>query len=272
MELSMEILRRTRVGPRDPWERIDADVATGPAIPELYHDRVLDANAEEVLVERRDFFIRLATTHGHRRQGSLLIRRMYSWRGYTWELDEDAPHDPNQLTLQACGTDGVFGTLSLRVDSRTGLMADELYGAEIDAFRERGASVCEMTSFAVDRDYSRRQVLACLFQLIYVYARRVYRRTDLFIEVNPRHVGFYSQRLGFHVAGDERTCERVGAPAVLMHLDLERVDAHRHGGDDKSAASQPSLYPYFLSRHEEEGLCRRIGVTPAELDRRGALG
>ena len=63
----MEILRRTRVVPRDPWETVDTPLESGSAIPELYHDRVLDANAEEVLVERRDFFIRLATTHGHRR-------------------------------------------------------------------------------------------------------------------------------------------------------------------------------------------------------------
>ena len=264
----MEILRRTRVAPRDPWEGIDAPLESGSAIPELYHDRVLDPDAEEILVERRDFFIRLATTHGHRRQGSVLIHRMYSWRGYTWELGEEPPRDPNQVTLQACGHDGVFGTLSLRVDSRSGLMADELYRAEIDAFRERGAAVCEMTSFAVDREYGRRQVLACLFQLVYVYARRMHRRTDLFIEVNPRHVGFYGQRLGFTVAGEEKTCARVGAPAVLMHLDLDRVDAHRQGGDDQNAAAQPTLYPHFLSRQEEEGLCRRIGV-PHDVSQNG---
>jgi hypothetical protein len=260
--MTMEFGRRMRDRVGDRWRAADATEAS--AVPELYHDRDLAAGAEEVLIERSDFFIRLATTHGHRRQGSLLIHRMYSWRGYAWDMKDDLPHGPNQVTLQACGPEGVFGTLSLRVDSRGGLLADELYGREIDAYRVRGASVCEMTWFAVDRDYGAREVIACLFQLIYVYARRVHRRTDLFIEVNPRHVGFYQQRLGFRIAGAQRICARVGAPAVLLHLDLDYVDAQRNAGRDDRDGERPSLYPFFLSRHEEEGLCRRIGVVPAQ--------
>jgi hypothetical protein len=260
----MEILRKRRASSSVSWAQSDADESAPSPIPELYHDRVVDEDAEEILVERTNFFIRLATTDQHQRQGSVLVRRMYSWRGYSWQAADEAPHSANQVTLQACGPDGVFGTLTLRVDSPNGLMADELYRDEIDAYRRRGAMVCEMTSFAVDPDYGGRHVLACLFQLIYVYARRMYQRTDLFIEVNPRHVGFYGLRLGFAVAGQERTCERVGAPAVLMHLDLDRVAARRHGGDDNVTATEPSLYPYFLSPHEEEGLCRRIGVTAVE--------
>jgi hypothetical protein len=39
--------------------------------------------------------------------------------------------------------------------------------------------------------------------------------------VNPRHVRFYRRVFGFAVAAAERVCERVGAPSVLLRLDLE---------------------------------------------------
>ena len=48
--------------------------------------------------------------------------------------------------------------------------------------------------------------------------------TDAFIEVNPRHVAFYSRALGFTVASEARFCERVRAPSVLLHLDVETLD------------------------------------------------
>jgi len=42
-----------------------------------------------------------------------------------------------------------------------------------------------------------------------------------FIEVNPRHVRFYSKLLGFVATAGERFCERVQAPSVLLRLELK---------------------------------------------------
>jgi hypothetical protein len=228
------------------------------AVPELYHERDLDPGTEEILLERADFFIRLATTRGHRRQASMLIHRLYSWRGYAWEATGDLPHDPNHMTLQACGPRGPFGTLSLRLDSNRGLLADELYRTEIDSYRHGGGRVCELVWFAVEHDYGSKEMLACLFQLIYVYSRRVHRMSDIFVEVNPRHVAFYEQRLDFTRVGETRICERVGAPAVLLHLDLDHVDDVLALDNDQRGKDGRSLYRYFLSPDEQEGLCRRI--------------
>ena len=36
-----------------------------------------------------------------------------------------------------------------------------------------------------------------LFHIAYIFARRMHDRTDLLIEVNPRHVRFYERMLGF---------------------------------------------------------------------------
>jgi hypothetical protein len=160
--------------------------------------------------------------------------------------------------------------LSLRLDSAYGLLADELYRVEIDGYRERGAAVCEMTAFAVDQEYGSREVLASLFHLLYLYAHRRHGCNDLFIEVNPRIVGFYEQRLRFRIAGRERTCMRVGAPAVLLHLDLGYVESLLRRAAEERSATARSLYAFFFSRQEEEGIVRRIlgdsfeGRVPAD--------
>jgi len=255
----MQIGRRTQLQRNDTWrEPSDDGDDPGSAVPELYHEHDPASGGNEALIERADFFIRLATSHGHRRQGSMLVRRMYSWRGYALGTRSGDPMHGNEVSLQACGPQGVFGTLSLRLDSASGLRADELYRPEIEAYRIRGRVVCEMTGFAVDRDYGSREMLACLFHLLYLYAHRRHGCSDLFIEVNPRHVGFYEQRLRFRIAGPERTCLRVAAPAVLLHLDLGYVEALlRRAVHDRSATAR-SLYAFFFPPHEEAGIVRRI--------------
>jgi hypothetical protein len=48
--------------------------------------------------------------------------------------------------------------------------------------------------------------------------------TDVVVEVNPRHVGFYRRAFGFQPMSDVRTCERVNAPAVLLRLDVAELE------------------------------------------------
>jgi hypothetical protein len=51
---------------------------------------------------------------------------------------------------------------------------------------------------------------------------------------------------------------RVGAPAVLLHLDLGYVESlFRRAAEERSATAR-SLYAFFFSRQEEEGIVRRI--------------
>src|SRR5689334_3471989 len=139
-ERLVQIGKRSRAAATHNW--LDTvQPAAAVVVPELYYERDLNPGTEEILLERDDFFIRLATTRGHRRQASMLIHRLYSWRGYAWEATGDLPNDANHMTLQACGPEGPFGTLSLRLDSERGLLADELYRAEIDAYRSRGGRV-----------------------------------------------------------------------------------------------------------------------------------
>ncbi len=63
--------------------------------------------------------------------------------------------------------------------------------------------------------------------------------TDVFIEVNPRHVTYYSRIMGFVVAAGERLCERVCAPSVLLHLEVEALAARLQTMTE--VAGQPSV-------------------------------
>lgn len=210
-----------------------------------------------ILVERRDFHVRVADTHGTQNQVGALIKRMYSWRGYRLAAPE-ARRLPHQTILQACGNEETLGTLTLTADSENGLLADALYRSEIDALRRRGARVCELTGLAVSAGFSSHELLAALFHLLHIIGRRLHRATDAVIEVNPRHALYYQRLLGFRQIGEKKLCGRVNAPALLLHIEADFVEAqiaHYASGKNKSARS---LYPYFFSSHEAEHLGRRI--------------
>jgi N-acyl amino acid synthase FeeM len=214
-------------------------------------------DVKEVVLERSDFHVRMASTSGHRNASEVLISRMYAWRGYQFASGM-APRSANEMILQACRGNATIGTLTLRLDSECGLLADALYEDEINVYRRQGGSVCELTGLAVAPRCGSKEVLASMFHLAYIFGRRRHGVTDLVIEVNPRHVTYYERVLGFRQVGSERTCERVGAPAVLLHLDLDYVDEQINAHAGHRGNGQRSLYPYFFSRVEEEGLNRRI--------------
>jgi hypothetical protein len=237
-------------------------VQTTDNMKELAHGDAGGGDFEKVLVERSDFQVRLADDRGRRNKSSMLINRRYSWRGYKNDPANDFSPAANHITLQATRGEAVFGTLSLGFDSAAGLAADTLYKAEIDRYRGPGACVCELTRLAIDPEHGSKEVLGALFHLAYIFGNLLGPSTDVFIEVNPRHVVFYKRMLHFRQVGECRMCERVNAPAVLLHLDVAHVadQISRYGGTRDP--SQRSLYPYFFSKAEEQGLEQRIAKLP----------
>lgn len=216
------------------------------------------ASSQECILTRGGYSIRLVNSHRLCGEVSTLIRRMYSWRGYQTESMAVSSHNPNRLTFEATIEQQLVGTLTLGIDSEEGLLADELYSEEINAFRARDRKICELSKLAVDTQYSSKEILASLFHLAYIYGRNIHKSTDLFIEVNPRHVGFYKRMLGLGQVGNVRTCRRVNAPAVLMHLELDYVDTQIASFAGSCKSSERSLYPYFFSKHEEKRLAKKL--------------
>jgi hypothetical protein len=217
-----------------------------------------EKKVDDVILSEKDFKIRLADSDAGRSSASMLINTMYSWRGYggTHELQKSL----NRITLTASDDDKIVGTITLGIDSPVGLLADEIFKDEIDAFRQRGRKVCELTKLAFDPETRSKRVLASLFHIVFIFLHRLHHCTDIFIEVNPRHRLFYEKLLGFTQLGDEKTNTRVNAPAFLLTVDSAYVEEQIRllGGGAARGSKSRSLYPYFFSTREADGIAGRL--------------
>jgi hypothetical protein len=217
-----------------------------------------EVSAGESLLMRDDFEIRVAASG--KSENTALLDRMYSSRGYRFNPKDEGAATSNRITTQACHGEQVFGTLSVCFDSNAGLAAEVLYRSEIEAYRKTGCGVCELTRLAVDPEFGSKEVLGALFHVAYFFAGPVGGASDMFIEVNPRHVSFYRRMLSFRPVGECRICPRVDAPAVLLHLEVACAAKQiaQYGGRRDAAAR--SLYPYFCSPEEEAQLSRHVAL------------
>ena len=198
------------------------------------------------MLERSDYVVRRVDTWGRLNKARDLIRRMYQWRGYDTDNLASSQYNSDWIVLEATRGEKLLGTLTLGVDSGR-LLADALYEPEINAFRNQNRKACEVSKLAVDPEYSSKEMLASLFHLAYIYLRVINKAADIFIEVNPRHAGFYTRMLGFHQVGERRMCPRVDAPAVLLHLELEYMGVQIANHLGSSTTHERSLYPYFFA-------------------------
>jgi hypothetical protein len=205
------------------------------------------------------FKIRVARQSGSRRNAGTLVDERYAGRGYTTK--PQAEHDPQLATFIAFDEGALVGTVSVRLDSRRGLSADELYRSEIDAMRRSGKMVCEFTRLAVDRTVASKPVLAGLFHTAYLYAAVIRGCTHAVIEVNPRHVTFYRKALDFELIGAQRMNLRVHAPAVLLCVPFAAIASGlaKFAGRPGAAGAGRLLYPYgFQPGGEESGVLNRL--------------
>lgn len=244
---------------RDPdeWDKTIVAFQSPYRLKDLCIDQGGESAQEETRTSRQEFKVRLATTDDRRRSASLLIEKMYSWRGY----EADAlGQDPNKITLVAYQDDKVVGTLTLGLDSPSGMVVDQLYKKEADQLRAQGRKICDVTKLAVDQDIKSKSVLGALFHLSVIYGRNIHRATDFLIEVNPRHALFYQRMIGFVPFGEEKLCPRVNAPAVLLKLDLAYADEQviKYGGLGASAQGVKNIYPYWFTKEDELGITQRL--------------
>lgn len=167
-----------------------------------------------------DLLIAPAVTYHQHRACNALVRRLYASRGYKVIPHRQNVDDPNHVTLGAWQDGDLVATLTASRDSRAGLLADNLYGQEMAALRKPARIIGEVTRLAAISDGCDTDLLNSLFRATYQYARAVFGVTDVVIEVNPRHAGYYRRKLGFSEVGGLRTCPRVEAPALLLHRSL----------------------------------------------------
>jgi len=177
-----------------------------------------------------DLHIAIAKSPEQFESANDLVRERYAWRGYEVEGDAHLHAEARQerfyqeVTFLVASGQDTLGTLTLGLDGPHGLRAEASYGEVIDQFRAAGSRVCELTRLALAESTDSKAVLASLFSLAHAVGRTMHDVTDVFIEVNPRHVGFYSRVLGFAVAAGEKLCERARAPSVLLQLEIEALE------------------------------------------------
>lgn len=207
-------------------------------------------------VERETFKIRLASDDERVNSASLLVQKMYATRGY--------PANPlkrgaMRFGLMAYQNEKVVGTVTLNLDSEEGLLGDQLYKEEIDAMRREGKKICELTKLAIDRSAQSKYVFAGLLHIAYIYSGMIYKYTDLVLEVVPRHVDYYVRMLGCEPFGPEQLNPRVNAPVRMLRLNGDYVAdmIRRYGGQGKKADTR-TLYAYFFSQEEAEGIMGRL--------------
>lgn len=257
---------RRNTDERDTNCRRKADVGDKTIVtfsPYAFKDVVPAQDAEQrmaepqMIVQQQNYKIRLAHSRGSFNSASVLVQRMYLQKGY------DIPgiqKMPDRITLTASQNDIVSGTITLGIDAGNGLLADENYKQEVDRLRAEGRHVCELTKFAVDQTLGSKRVLAALFNVAYIYGRILQKQTDVIIEVTPKHAKFYKRLLGFEQMGPERLNSRVNTVGVLLRLEIDYVDRQIElwGGKADQAQGERSLYPYFFSKEDEEGITQRL--------------
>lgn len=216
----------------------------------------LEKSLDHVKSDSLPFGLRLLDTPAGRNEASLLINRMYGWRGYgqSHHLNDE----PCRVTLAAHDKGELAATLTVGLGSQAPLAAEELFGAEIQQRRDQGAVVCEVVKLACDLRSSK-AMLGALFHFAMIHAVEIHGCTECFIEVNPRHRRFYEQMLGFSEMGSPKICPRVNAPAHLLWMDVkEMVRRAEIMGGQGADSSDRSLYPWFFSPREAAGLAQRI--------------
>ena len=139
---------------------------------------------------------------------------------------------PSTVTFVGVIHGEVIATVSLIPDTPVGLPMDEIYHDEVQALRDAGRRLIEVTMLA-DRRLSVQRSLAmvlALMKLVFDYATLSLKATDLCITVNPHHDKFYHEYLLFTPLGGLRAYPSVsGNPAIARRLDLERVEEECQG-------------------------------------------
>jgi hypothetical protein len=187
--------------------------------------RVVRSGADVV----QEVEVRVAESVCEQEAADKIVSARYAWRGYQCSsgADDCARADarsPKYFTLLASRGDKTVGTLTIGVDRGAGLLVEETARDIVDGLRSLGRCTMELIRLAVEDEVDSKAVLGELFFAAYAIGHIVHEATDALIEVNPRHVGFYEKVFGFVREASERVCTRVNAPAVLMRLDLAKLD------------------------------------------------
>ena len=168
---------------------------------------------------------------------------------------------PTTVTFVSVLEGTVIATVSLVADTPVGLPMDEIYHDEVQALRDQGRKLAEVTMLADRRRELHRALPMLLFMMkrVFDYATLVLKANDLCITINPRHEDYYEQYLLFRPLGGLRTYPSVrNNPALAKRLDLDNVREMCEG-------NQGLIDQFFTDRTPLEVLKRGYRMQPQDL-------
>jgi hypothetical protein len=168
--------------------------------------------------------VALAETTADLVAASQLLAQRYVPKGYSFDGGNPGSVQAADPVLLAKNRfDGsALATLTLRVDGPSGLVAERLYPEEVARLRSNGCQLCEVVRFAATPTSRSFDLLRRLFDRAFDLGRQL-DRTDVLIEVTPRHAAFYKRVLGFRPAGGPCHNPRVNTVGTLLHVNMDEL-------------------------------------------------
>jgi hypothetical protein len=164
----------------------------------------------------------VAETAGDFAAATQLLAQRYVPKGYSFDGGSQGSVSRAAPVLIAKNRlDGsALATLTLRVDGPNGLVAEHLYADAVVQLRSSGCRLCEVVRFASLPSIRSFELLRRLFDRAFEVGRQL-DRTDVLIEVTPRHAAFYKRMLGFRAVGTPCHNPRVNTVGMLLHASAE---------------------------------------------------
>ena len=256
-QLAHAIGQRRRRAPREPASHAPSSALSGDAPPST----LFKGSTFSPEFKGKGFKIRIAKRPSVLQDAIGLLNRRYRQRGYGFQT---LSLSPERMTIVAYEDKQVIGTLTVQLDAGRGMLSDECFKQELDGFRARGASLCEFTKLATAPLSPMPATLASMFHVAFIFAHQISRATHVVVEVNPRHVAFYTRVLGFSAHGTPQSNPRVKAPGVLLVADFEHIGRQLLARDAPGAGEPPPFFSHSFSNTEEEGIRNRIQAALAQ--------
>lgn len=163
---------------------------------------------------------------------------------------------PTTTVFIGCSAGKVFGTVTLVADGQRGLPLEPVFKHEIQKRRAAGLSMGEVSCLAISPCNSKSQFRRRFLQLNRVMAQfaRHHGIDALVIAINPRHVRYYHQLMGFEQFGGIVRFPSVrNHPAAACLMQFKAVDAN-----------PPPAYDAIFNKQISTSEFRRYPMTPEE--------
>lgn len=215
-----------------------------------------------------DLNIRAAGSRDELEQAYRLVYLSYLHRDYIQESPAQLRLSlfnalPETATFVADLRGEIIATVTLVPDSPVGLPMDEIYRHQIQALRDQGRRLAEVTMLADRRHEMRRAlpVVLLLMKRVFDYSTLVLKANDLCITINPRHEAYYQRFLLFQQLGGLKSYPSVrNNPALAERLDLDHVREACEGNDRL-------LSQFFTDRTPMATLHKRYMMTAEDMQR-----